>query len=53
MLRSPNSPKLPMNLASRLAKKAEARDIFMLGAEEESLYNMEDLIDTREYALSL
>ncbi|KAI3885251.1 hypothetical protein MKW98_002643, partial [Papaver atlanticum] len=53
ILRSLNSPKLPMNLAARLAKKAEARAIFMLGAEEESLHNIEDLIDTGEYALSL
>ncbi|RZC92321.1 hypothetical protein C5167_030356, partial [Papaver somniferum] len=39
----------------RLAKKAEARAIFMLGAEEESqsLHNIEDLIDAGEYALSL
>ncbi|KAI3968910.1 hypothetical protein MKW92_010772 [Papaver armeniacum] len=36
ILRSLNSPKLPMNLAARLAKKAEAHAIFMLGAEEES-----------------
>ncbi|KAI3929959.1 hypothetical protein MKW98_004113 [Papaver atlanticum] len=42
-----------MNLAARLAKKAEARAMFMLGAEEESLHNIEDLIDTGEYALSL
>ncbi|KAI3842935.1 hypothetical protein MKX03_013422 [Papaver bracteatum] len=53
ILRSLNSPKLPINLAARLAKKAEARAIFMLGAEEESLHNIEDLIDTGEYALSL
>ncbi|KAI3885613.1 hypothetical protein MKW92_004384 [Papaver armeniacum] len=53
ILRSLNSPKLPMNLAARLAKKGEARSIFMLGAEEESLHNIEDLIDTGEYALSL
>ncbi|RZC44171.1 hypothetical protein C5167_037122 [Papaver somniferum] len=53
ILRSLDSPKLPMNLAARLAKKAEARAIFMLGAEEESLHNIEDLIDTGVYALSL
>ncbi|MCL7046806.1 hypothetical protein MKW94_002748 [Papaver nudicaule] len=53
ILRSLNSPILPMNLAARLAKKAEARAIFMLSAEEKSLHNIEDLIDTGEYALSL
>ncbi|GAV57272.1 hypothetical protein CFOL_v3_00810, partial [Cephalotus follicularis] len=53
MLRSLNSPKLPLNLAARLAKKAEVRVIFMLGAEERSLHNIADLIDTAEYSLSL
>ncbi|KAI3980057.1 hypothetical protein MKX01_042711 [Papaver californicum] len=48
ILRSLSSPKLPMNLAARLAKKAEARANFMLGAEEEFLHNIEDLIDTGE-----
>ncbi|KAI3946251.1 hypothetical protein MKW92_035704 [Papaver armeniacum] len=43
ILRSLNSPKLPMK-GSRY---------FMLGAEEESLHNIEDLIDTGEYAFSL
>ncbi|RZC66028.1 hypothetical protein C5167_026843 [Papaver somniferum] len=53
ILRSLNSTKLPMNFAARLAKKAEARAIFMLGAEEESLHNIEDLVDSGVYALSL
>ncbi|KAI3857639.1 hypothetical protein MKW98_028903 [Papaver atlanticum] len=43
ILRRLNSPKLPMNLAARLAKKAEACAIFMLGP----------FINTGEYALSL
>ncbi|XVF56574.1 hypothetical protein PTKIN_Ptkin06aG0132100 [Pterospermum kingtungense] len=53
ILRSLNSPKLELSLAARLAKKAEARAIFMLGAEERSIHNIEDLIDAAEYALSL
>lgn len=53
ILRSLNSPNLPINLAARLAKKAQVRAIFMLGSEERSLHNIEDLIDTAEYSLSL
>ncbi|KAI3443456.1 hypothetical protein Pfo_000121 [Paulownia fortunei] len=52
LLRSLNSPDLPLNLAARLAKKAEVRTIFMMGSEERSVHNIEDLIDTAEYALS-
>ncbi|KAI3443455.1 hypothetical protein Pfo_000120 [Paulownia fortunei] len=52
LLRSLNSPDLPLNLAARLAKKAEVRAIFIMGSEERSLHNIEDLIDTAEYALS-
>ncbi|XP_043813439.1 uncharacterized protein LOC122723821 isoform X2 [Manihot esculenta] len=53
ILRSLNSPSLPLNLAARLAKKAEVRAIFMLASEERSLHNINDLIDTGEYALSI
>ncbi|EEF32108.1 uncharacterized protein LOC8264057 [Ricinus communis] len=53
LLRSLNSPSLPLNLAARLAKKAEVRAIFMVASEERSLHNIDDLIDTAEYALSL
>ncbi|KAK2640736.1 hypothetical protein Ddye_022499 [Dipteronia dyeriana] len=53
ILRSLNSPKLELSLAARLAKKAEARAIFMLGSEEQSLHNIADLIDAAEYSLSL
>ncbi|KAB1209163.1 hypothetical protein CJ030_MR6G015589 [Morella rubra] len=53
LMRSLSSPILPMTLAARLAKKAEVRAIFMLGSEERSLHNIEDLIDTAEYSLSL
>ncbi|EPS71787.1 hypothetical protein M569_02973, partial [Genlisea aurea] len=52
ILRSLNSPDLPLNLAARLAKKAEARAIFLVASEERSLHNIEDLIDTAEHALS-
>ncbi|XP_031276525.1 uncharacterized protein LOC116134981 [Pistacia vera] len=52
ILRSLNSPKLELSLAARLSKKAEARAIFMLGSEERSIHNIEDLIDTAVYALS-
>ncbi|KAL3642838.1 hypothetical protein CASFOL_013653 [Castilleja foliolosa] len=52
ILRSLNSPNLPLNLAARLSKKAQARAAFVLGAEERSIHNIEDLIDTGEYALS-
>ncbi|KAK1400548.1 hypothetical protein POM88_000153 [Heracleum sosnowskyi] len=53
LLRSLNSPNLPLNFAARLHKKAEVRAIFMLTSEERSLYNVDDLIDTGRYALSL
>ncbi|KAK6918094.1 hypothetical protein RJ641_016516 [Dillenia turbinata] len=52
LLRSLNSPNLSMTLAVRLAKKSELRAIFMLAAEERSLHNIADLVDTAEYALS-
>ncbi|KAL5799121.1 hypothetical protein ACOSQ2_003941 [Xanthoceras sorbifolium] len=53
ILRSLNSPKLSLNLAARLAKKAEVRAIFMLASEERSIHNIEDLIDAAEYSLSV
>ncbi|XP_057956420.1 uncharacterized protein LOC131149730 [Malania oleifera] len=53
ILRSLNSPELPLNLSARLAKKAQVRAIFMLASEERSLHNIADLIDVAEYSLSL
>lgn len=53
ILRSLNSPSLPLNLAARLSKKAEVRAIFMVASEERSLHNIDDLVDTADYALSL
>lgn len=53
ILRSLNSPNLPLSFAARLAKKAEVRGIFLLASEERSLHNIEDLIDTADYSLSL
>lgn len=53
ILRSINSPDLPLTFAARMAKKAEVRAIFMLGSEERSLHNIADLIDAAEYSLSL
>lgn len=53
ILRRLNSPQLDLTLAARLAKKAEARAIFMLGAEEQSIHNVADLVDAAEYSLSL
>ncbi|CAN0921002.1 hypothetical protein LINGRAHAP2_LOCUS32376 [Linum grandiflorum] len=53
LLRSLNSPSLPLNLAARLAKKAEVRAIFLLGSEETSVHNIKDLTDTAEYALGI
>ncbi|KAF5732806.1 hypothetical protein HS088_TW17G00339 [Tripterygium wilfordii] len=53
LLRSLNSPELPLNLAARLAKKAQVRTIFMVASEERSLHNIEDLFDAAEYSLSL
>lgn len=53
ILRSINSPNLPLNLAARLSKKAEVRAIFMLASEERSLHNIDDLIDVANYSLSL
>ena len=53
LLRSLNSPDLPLNLAARLAKKAEVRAIFVVASEERSLHNIGDLIDTAEYSLSV
>lgn len=52
LLRSINSPTLPLNLATRLAMKAELRTIFIFAAEERSLHNIADLIDTGDYTLS-
>ena len=53
LMRSINYPKLPLTFAARLAKKAEVRAIFIVASEETSLHNIDDLIDTAEYALSL
>ncbi|KNA18713.1 hypothetical protein SOVF_068310 [Spinacia oleracea] len=53
ILRSLNSPELPLNFASRMAKKGEVRAIFMLGSEEKSLSNIADLVDAAEHSLSL
>ncbi|XP_059312044.1 uncharacterized protein LOC132063506 isoform X1 [Lycium ferocissimum] len=53
ILRSLNSPSLPLSFAARLQKKAEVRAMFMLGSEEQSLHNIQDLIDAGEYSLSL
>ncbi|KAA8519262.1 hypothetical protein F0562_013518 [Nyssa sinensis] len=53
ILRSLNSPDLPLSLAARLAKKAQVRAIFLFASEERSLHNIDDLIDTAEYSLSL
>ncbi|KAL0004192.1 hypothetical protein SO802_011753 [Lithocarpus litseifolius] len=47
ILRSINSPKLPVAFAARLARKADFRAIFMLASEETSLHNIDDL-DTAE-----
>ena len=52
ILRSLNSPKLPLTFAARLAKKAEVRAMFWVGSEERSLHNIADLIDAAEYSLS-
>ncbi|KAG1354346.1 hypothetical protein COCNU_07G004580 [Cocos nucifera] len=53
ILRSLNSPDLPLTPAARLAKKAEVRTIFLFGSEERSLHNIADLIDATEYSLSI
>lgn len=53
VLRSLNSPHLPLNLAARLHRKAQAWAIFMLAAEEQSVHNIKDLLDIAEYSLSL
>ncbi|KAD4982605.1 hypothetical protein E3N88_19276 [Mikania micrantha] len=53
ILRSLNSPVLPLNLAARLHRKAQARAIFMVASEERSIHNIKDLIDIAEYSLSL
>ncbi|KAH0448996.1 hypothetical protein IEQ34_022796 [Dendrobium chrysotoxum] len=53
ILRSVNSPDLPLSYAARLSKKAEVRTIFIFGSEERSLHNIADLIDTAEYSLSI
>ncbi|KAM7476612.1 hypothetical protein LguiB_023855 [Lonicera macranthoides] len=53
LLRSLNSPDLPLNWAARMARKAEVRAIFIVASEERSLHNIEDLVDVAEYSLSL
>ncbi|XP_014493024.1 uncharacterized protein LOC106755390 [Vigna radiata var. radiata] len=52
ILRSLNSPALPLSFAARLAKKAEVRAMFWVGSDERSLHNIADLIDAAEYSLS-
>ncbi|KAJ8763031.1 hypothetical protein K2173_023236 [Erythroxylum novogranatense] len=47
-----NSPNLPLNYTVRMAKKAEVRGIFIMTAEERSLHNINDLINTAKYVLS-
>ncbi|KAJ0637917.1 hypothetical protein HanOQP8_Chr17g0679401 [Helianthus annuus] len=53
LLRALNSPDLPLNSAARLHRKAQARAIFMVAAEERSIHNIKDLVDIAEYSLSL
>ncbi|KAF8729167.1 hypothetical protein HU200_017750 [Digitaria exilis] len=53
ILRALNSPELPLGHAARLAKKAECRAIFIFGAEERSLHNIRDLLDTARHTLGL
>ncbi|KAG6537706.1 hypothetical protein ZIOFF_002801 [Zingiber officinale] len=53
LLRCLNSPELPLTHAARLAKKAEVRSIFLFGAEERSLHNIAELIDTANYSISI
>lgn len=53
ILRSLNSPDLPLTHAARLAKKAEVRTIFLFGSEERSLHNIADLVDAARYSLSI
>ncbi|XP_004505566.1 uncharacterized protein [Cicer arietinum] len=52
ILRSLNSPSLPLNFAARQAKKAKVRAMFWVGSDERSLHNIADLIDAAEYSLS-
>uniref|UniRef100_A0A453PBG8 LYR motif containing domain-containing protein n=4 Tax=Triticinae TaxID=1648030 RepID=A0A453PBG8_AEGTS len=53
ILRALNSPALPLGHAARLAKKAECRAIFIFGAEERSLHNIQDLLDAARHTLGL
>ncbi|KAJ0970852.1 hypothetical protein J5N97_018811 [Dioscorea zingiberensis] len=53
ILRSLNSPQLPLSLAARFAKKAEVRTIFLFGSEERSVHNIADLIDAAQHSLSI
>ncbi|KAK8937762.1 hypothetical protein KSP40_PGU018528 [Platanthera guangdongensis] len=53
ILRSLNSPDLPLTYAARLSRKAEVRAIFIFGSEERSIHNIAELIDTAEYSLSI
>lgn len=46
-------PTLHLNFAARLSKKAKVHAIFILGSEEQSIQNIEDLIDAAEYFLSV
>ncbi|KAK8934066.1 hypothetical protein KSP39_PZI015336 [Platanthera zijinensis] len=43
ILRSLNSPDLPLTYAARLSRKAEVRAIFIFGSEERSIHNMVNL----------
>ncbi|KAF3772896.1 hypothetical protein EJ110_NYTH56642 [Nymphaea thermarum] len=48
-----NSPKLPLTLAARPARKAEARTIFFLASEDRSLHHISDLTDAAAYTIPL
>ncbi|CAJ2642277.1 hypothetical protein L195_g019962 [Trifolium pratense] len=52
ILRSLNSPSLPLTFAARIAKKTKVRSMFWVGSDERSLHNIADLIDAAEYSLS-
>uniref|UniRef100_A0ACD6A555 Uncharacterized protein n=1 Tax=Avena sativa TaxID=4498 RepID=A0ACD6A555_AVESA len=53
ILRSLNSPALPLGHVVRLAKKAECRAIFLFSAEERSLHNVRDLLDAARHTLGI
>lgn len=52
-LRALSSEKLGLGLAAQDTKKSHVRELFDIGAQEQSIHNIRDLIDAAEYTLTV